>query len=403
MQLDSRELELLVYSARAEPDSECAGRIRELLKGSLDWDAVLQLAARHRVTPLVYRQLSRIAPEVLQQRELSALVFRTRSIAGRNLQLTKELIRLLDVLGANHIPAIPIKGPLLAIGAFGSLAWREFEDLDILVRPRDIHRAMNIMISLGFEPERELTRAQEVEFLRSEHAFQYGRDGGQLVVELHWRLQDRYLSFPFDEHELWRTATAGNLFGKPVRCLSAENLLLFLCMHGAKHYWERLEWIACLPAIIRAEHGIDWTAVREQARRMRALRILQLGILLAHDLDPSPYTEAPLKLLLVEPIAKELATQVWKGLGANELAGSRRELYRSHFYMTTRERLSDRLRAVWFASVRIPHPNSSLWESLPLPAWLLFLYYFVKPMRLLRKYGLQGLKGVLRPTGMPLD
>jgi hypothetical protein len=40
-------------------------------------DAVLQLASRHRVTSLVYRQLNRIAPEVLQQPGLSALMFRT--------------------------------------------------------------------------------------------------------------------------------------------------------------------------------------------------------------------------------------------------------------------------------------------------------------------------------------
>jgi len=397
-QVDSPELEMLVCCARAEPGPEYTARVHELQESGLDWSVVLQLADRHRLTPLLYRQMSRIAPELLQQPALSLLVFRARKIAARNLRLIQELLRLLDVLDKHQIPAIPIKGPLLAISAFGSVALREFEDLDILVRRADIHRAINIISTTGYEPERELTQAQKIAYLRSEHAFQYRRDGGQLVVELHWRLQDRYLSFPFDEDELWNTATATNLFGRRVRSLSTNNLLLFLCMHGAKHYWERLEWISCLPAVMRAESSLDWSAVIEQARRMGGLRILQLGLLLAHDLDGSRYTEAPLRLIRVEPITKELASMVWKKLGANELAGSRREVYRFRFFLNTRERLSDRVRVVWDASIRIPHPNSSLWQRTHLPAWLLFVYYFVSPMRLLRKYGLQGLRGVFRPN-----
>ena len=400
MQFDSPELELLVRCARTEVDADCAARIRVLLESNLDWSRVMHFALRHRVIPLLHRQLKYVAPEILGQPELASLVARARNIAGRNLQLTQELIRLLGVFQKHGIAAIPIKGPVLAVAAFGNLAARQFEDLDILIQREDILRAREVISSEGYEPEKKLTRPQLTAFLHSEHAFQYRRDGCRFVVELHWRLQDRYLVFPFEQHELWKSTTEHQLMGRHVRSLNTRNLLLYLCMHGAKHYWERLEWIACLPAVIRADPDLDWHAVLEQARRMGGLRILQLGMLLAHDLDGSRYTEAAVNLVQPGPIPRELARRVWRELGANELDDSWREVYRFRFYLNARERLADRVRVVRYASIRIPHPDSSQWERSELPTWLLFVYYFLKPARMLRKYGLQGLRGVFRPTGM---
>ena len=394
------ELELLVRCGRTDPDAECVSRIQELVASSLDWNLVMSSAVSHRMAPMLYRQLGRFAPDALKRTELAPLIARVRNVAGRNLQMTTELIRLLGVLDRHGIPAIPIKGPLLAVGAFGSLAARQFEDLDILIHPKDILRAREVIRAEGYEPERELTRAQVTAFLHDEHAFQYRRDGCRFVVELHWRLQDRYLCFPFDERDIWNNATERELMGHRVRCLNTRNLLLYLCMHGAKHYWERLEWIACLPAVMRAEPNLDWEAVVQQARSIGGIRILQLGMLLAHDLDGSEHTQAAVDVVRPGTIARELATRVWKDLGASELDDSRREVYRFRFYLSTRERLSDRVRVVRFASIRIPHPDSIQWERSTVPTWLLFVYYFVKPARMFRKYGFQGLRGIFRPTGV---
>jgi hypothetical protein len=150
--------------------------------------------------------------------------------------------------------------------------------------------------------------------------------------------------------------------------------------------------------LIRSSPDLNWREVIDEARRISGLRILQLGLLLAHDLRPCAATRSPLDLTRIEPITQELAARVWAGLGARELVGSCREVYRFRFYMSARERMWDRIRVVRFASIRIPHPNSSLWESRPLPTWLLFLYYVIKPTRLVRRYGLRGLKGVFKPT-----
>lgn len=401
LQFEYPELELAVCCARTTTDAATAGRIRELAVEVRDWNLVSDIAARHRVTPLVHKHLLSVAPEVLKRPEASIITARARTAATRSLCLTGELMRLLAAFQEKGIAAIPIKGPILALLSFGNLAWREFDDLDILVRRRDIHRVMDLLVSMGYRPERVMAPEQEAAFIRSEHAFRYLRDRDQMVVEIHWRLQDRYLSFPLDTEELWNRASSVNVFGKQVLCLSLEDTVLFLCMHGAKHYWERLEWIACIPAVLRANPAIQWRLVLDRAARLGGIRILQLGLLLAHDLDPGCGTEAPLERMKIQPLARELAARVWNGMSAEEMTGSRREVHRFRFYLKARERLRDRLSVVRFASIRIPHPDCSILEQVALPGWLLFLHYFIGPVRLVRKYGLQGLRGVVRPTRIP--
>src|SRR2546426_10956064 len=76
-----------------------------------------------------------------------------RSIARRNLCLTGDLLSLLELFEARGIPAVPFKGPVLAVQAYGDVALREFRDLDILVTHRDITRARELLLARGFSAE----------------------------------------------------------------------------------------------------------------------------------------------------------------------------------------------------------------------------------------------------------
>ena len=387
------EARLLVCCSRSDLTDDLAAEIKALVEANIDWATVTEVATRHRVTPLVLRQITRAAPELLALPELSPLIAACHSIARHNLHITHELLQLLDVFESEGIAAIPLKGPMLAVTGFGDLAWREFGDLDILIDPHDIPKAKSLMASRGFRPQRELTRAQEAAYVHSEHAFHYTRNRDHLPVEIHWRLEDHYLAFHFDTRELWRSHHFGQLFGKRVRCLSSEHLILYLCMHGAKHYWERLEWICCLSAVIRANPTVQWSVIVEEAAKLGGIRIIQLGVLLVNRLEGNTAAWWPAELIKPDHAANELADRAWRSLFTEELVGSKRDMYRFHFYLSARERLRDRLSVVGLESVRIPHPDSSMWRHFPLPSGLLFLYYFLGPLRLLGKCRFRGLIG----------
>ena len=65
--------------------------------------------------PLLYPQLNTLRPGVVPEAVLRQLRDDFHQNAIRNLFLTGELVRLLDVLNSNGIIAVPYKGPTLAV------------------------------------------------------------------------------------------------------------------------------------------------------------------------------------------------------------------------------------------------------------------------------------------------
>ncbi|MCB0226148.1 MAG: nucleotidyltransferase family protein, partial [Anaerolineae bacterium] len=120
------------------------------------------LAERHGLVPLLYRHLEAIDPTASPKPIFARLWSQSQATAGRNLMLTQELLRLLDLLAANDIPAIPYKGPALAALVYGDISLRPFNDLDILVPQRAARRAKALLEANGYHYPDRLTEAQEV-------------------------------------------------------------------------------------------------------------------------------------------------------------------------------------------------------------------------------------------------
>jgi len=70
--------------------------------------------------------------------------------------------------------------------------------------------------------------------------------------------------------------------------MGPERLLLALAIHGARHLWPRLSWLADLGDLQRQHPNLDWDVVLAEARRIRFERALATSLLLAHDLVDAP-------------------------------------------------------------------------------------------------------------------
>ena len=81
-----------------------------------------------------------------------------------------------------------------------------------------------------------MTRAQEAAFLKTQREYDFAREDGS-VVELRWALTPRILYFNLEPEDLWDRIDKVTLGGDAVSTLSTEVLLLFLCVHGSKHFW----------------------------------------------------------------------------------------------------------------------------------------------------------------------
>jgi hypothetical protein len=372
-------------------DDKSASRICILLKGNIDWEYLIRIAHRHGAAPLLYWSLNAACPEAVPRNFLSRLQVFFQANAQRNLFLTGELLKLLALLEAEGIAAIPLKGPVLAASVYGNLALRQFCDLDLLVHKQDVLRSKELLHSQGYRLWIQMTGAQEAAYLRSEHAYRFVRGDGRVIVELHWKIMPRRLAFPLDSERLWECLEPVSLGGVTMKNLPPEELLLILCMHGAKHYWSRLNWICDVAELVRVHHRLNWERVIEQAVALNSQRRLFLGLLLANEILGAPLPAAISHRLGKDPMVRQLTAEMRERLFCCEDGLPTENLKWHLFQCRLMERLQDRAQYIQYC---LWTPNDKDWMFLPLPAPLFFLYSLLRPIRLIGKHGSGLLKFV---------
>jgi hypothetical protein len=252
-----------------------------------DWEWLLAAAERHAVSPLLTRYLAD-SPEGVPAPVLARLRARFDANALRNVTLAHDLAALLERLAAAGVDAMPIKGPVLAISAYGDLALREFGDLDIVVRAADLARARELFAAWGFEPATPLTTAGERALLASDHHIPLVGPGARLTVELHWSLDNLRPGSRLDGEWVWANARRVPLLGREVSALSWSALLVYLCVHGAKHGWSTLGWIRDVAGVLASAPPGELDTASAIASAVGAERRLALGVWLAHELLGAP-------------------------------------------------------------------------------------------------------------------
>jgi len=348
------------------------------LEEQVDWNSIIHLATFHCVAPLLARALRDGCPQAAPASVRDDLTAYVRSLSSRSLLLTAELVRLLKRLEAQGIPAIPFKGPALAFWLYGDPALRHFDDLDILVRQQDFSVAKSVILSLGYQPKEPHVHHE---------SFMLARGNSEIVVELHWNIMPEDFPLRLDIKGIWERRETFSLGGAQAANLSPEDLLLFLCVHGARHWWLRLQWLCDVAQLIRRYPSLDWGRVIEQARIAGGQRALFLGIFLANDILRAPLPPELEQKVRRDSHTAKLARQVkWRLFeGPLQLFKPWKRLnFQLQLIDRAWERLSYSLQH-WFDILTTP--RSGDWNSLPLPDVFFPLYYVIRPVRLVCKYG----------------
>lgn len=290
------EAELLVWCARTELTDELKTGIRERVQAALKWSALLDMAHCHGVVPLLYRNLSAVASDLVPEELLAQLRKRTQAGALLNRSLAQELIGLCEAFAAHGVPVMPIKGVTLAVSAYGDLALRDFTDLDLLVPQGSLRAAQAILLSQGYEKRSSHDRPREP-----------WHDGGPYHVfikrralsrvDLQWVMAYQHFVFRLDRREFWQHQIAVPFENKMIQGLAPEHLLIVLCVHGTKHAWEHLKWVCDVAELLRAHPGLDWERCLTSATNWHCRRMLHMGLSLAHLVLDAPLPEMVLARL----------------------------------------------------------------------------------------------------------
>jgi len=374
----SPELQLIVYAcqSRVDPDKirQKAAHFHED-----DYQRTFTLAQRHGVLPLLYQALTS-TPDIPMPSETQTFFKRGfMEIVQHNMLMSAELTELMRLFSENNIKPMAFKGPALAEMAYGSITLRQYGDLDILVRKENLQKSLLLLQERGYTPEIELPKKTLETFYKCVNVI--GLHRGALRIEIHWELLSRNYAVDWEQKKLWSDAQRIEINRRPVTTLSFENHILYLCVHGSKHLFERLEWICDIDRALRAKTEIDWKHLSAEADALGIQRMLLIGLNLARLFFDLPLPEVMATKIEADPAVEGL-TQKVIALHYTATQKPVRPLDTFLLLWQMREKRGDRLR---FAYRALFAPKFDDFSFVKLPKQLLFLYPFIRPVRLFLK------------------
>ncbi len=278
----SPEFSLLLACTHPLTTGKEEDTVRRILDGGIDWTVFMQKAVKCRLAGFAGHNLARLAPDLVHPDILDALRFYLDQLRARNQLSFDGLAQVLEALMDKGIEAIPFKGPVLALQAYGDLGLSEFNDINLLIRDSDMASTMTVFSGLGYEPfKKHLPESLRTSVQR----FQ----GNDLVVKknarngfrLYTRLTPANMAFDIDYDGLRRRSKQTSLGGRLIRTPSPEDVLIILAIHGGQERWRNIRWVCDVAAV--ASRDMDWENVTGRARAQGCLQTVLLASSLARS------------------------------------------------------------------------------------------------------------------------
>jgi hypothetical protein len=369
------EVDLLLAIAAWEAPPERAARIRDAVAG-VDWERWLLLVEAHRLVPHAHRQLrsAGVAPPDQVAARLDAAA---GDAAVRGLALVRERDAVAAILADAKVQAIAFKGPSLALAAYGDAGSRPSIDLDFVVAPADLGRALAALREAGFRSRHAMSSAQERALQTSFGHVEYERPGGVATLELHTAFSRPRFPWTMPVKEVAARASWNGPRG--VAALDPVDEALLQVMHGARHHWQQLEWLVAFVAVLD-RHAVNPARLLERAARHGATRALRVAMRLAELLlswQPRDSASAFSTIRSeVETLAREIEHAARRGDPETWIASPMR------FDLRQLDGSADRIRYLMHSFF---DPTLREWELVRLPDALLPLYYPIRLARLALK------------------
>jgi hypothetical protein len=371
------ELGCICLAARTSFGAREALQIESLVADGLDWSAFLAQLERHYVAPLVLRSLSSVGGAGLPGKVLETIRVRSRITTWKSELFASELVRLFQLFEKHSIQIINYKGAVAAGQFYGAVALRNFNDLDFLVRRRDVSAIVRVLEEDGYANSSQFTADQFDHVVAEFKEFVFHR--GEFSLEPHWSVTARRYPFDADYEGFWQRAALWRFKGVDLRVFAPEDALLVHCLVGAKGRWQRLQMVCDVAECLRACPNIDWSIVTAMAEATGTVRILHLGLLLARDLLgaelPPDIDEAVRSSSEAVRLARSVVKSWKAGAVHRRLLPDSPSIFSSMLFRQ-RERFADRWRYLWRTTTT---PSVLHLTRLPLPKWLHPVYKIVVP------------------------
>ena len=251
----SNELKLIFLLSQIHPSKK---ELRQLLQKGINETHFLDLAFANGVFPLVCKVLNEHSIH-LPNNDYKKTFQQT---VTDNFYISAQLLHIIHLLKLRNISIIPIKGPLLSQHAYQDISLRAFSDLDILAKEEDLIDISNILIALGYKSEHDIAALHHPHILNQFSDISFTHQVSGLSIELHWKLLKSASAELAQVPNLFKNAIPIDFQNTSLLSLPLEEEFLYLCVHAAKHRFERVEWMNDLNRLYELYHETyDWDKI----------------------------------------------------------------------------------------------------------------------------------------------
>lgn len=373
---------LVLFLSREQLPLQEYDRARARCAKVTDWDLVAAIAARKFVAPMLYNHLSKIKPanlpsDTLEKMKTDALLSSAMSlkIAAAQSEFYKKC---LAPVKCRHVF---LKGVALAQQYYQNPGMRVARDIDVLVPDDAIEDVVLAALTNGYrlkikedvltsKPDRRtlntlLKYDQIVPMLSPENVW----------FEIHTRI-DYGLEIFATERLLAGAISLDGTGTGPCGPPTTEHFC-FVCYHSTRHTWSRLHWLADANSMMQhpsfvledvmefaVSVGLDPTV----AATLEFLELARTTSWVGQTRKPKTNAQKILSHAIAN-LEDDFQTEM-------DIRAKFGYLGLPYSWMLNRD---SKLRAYLNRSVARILPSYYLYEKIPLPEWLQWLYYPIKP------------------------
>jgi len=281
-------------------------------------EAVLRLAQRHRVAPLLHlAQCAGWIGDPLPRAFTEACRGIYLATLRKNVVALNAGEQILEALEAHGVAVAPIKGWAFltttppadgeASPLYSDPAARPMDDLDLMVAADERGLAAAVLEALGFAPIQSAGVRSGLYAAGHEIAFHKRTGDIDLFVELHWASagpESLLRGMAFSGENFLRLLCVRNQASGRLEPTRFGNLL-FAALHGARHAYERWIWLYDLHRLLTSS-PLDWDSLVQAAAEWRVRGPLYAGLVATRELFRTPVPKEVIAALAPGPVRRGL-------------------------------------------------------------------------------------------------
>jgi hypothetical protein len=385
--------QLVVSLLQDQPAESDVARLNALADSG--WRELVSVADELGLAPLIVRRTESHRLQVSSAIH-EELLERLRSNTARNLRILAQFGILASALKREGIAFMPLKGVYLCSNVYDNPGARSIWDIDLIVAPAEMQRALEVIESTGYRPSRRYDL--ELEIKSHQHVPAYVK-AGAVPLEVHWTLLEPRFQNGLGWRDLWDRSVSAQVGEVTAQVLSPVDLVIYLCAHAAYHhvYAASLRSLYDIKLVIdRFSAELDWAFLERRARACRLMNSVYLSLRLTSDLLGCRLAESELQALRPQEFSPALESAAYARM-FDQLATS--PVVNA---VWARRGLRRRIKGLWDRIALSPRDLARTYR-VPLNSRRLRFYYLIRSKDMLAKHAGELLRLLLgRPQARNL-